>query len=144
MRWPIVRVGGFTLLELLIVVVLLAVLLGIALPAYNSSAVKGRRADAMEALVNIALRQEQYRLVRGRFTLDLSELGFDGKAPGSREGYYRLGLEYCDDASPSLCYVARARPAPGSIQLGDSQCTSFSLDARGERSATGNEPDVCW
>jgi type IV pilus assembly protein PilE len=55
------RPTGFTLLELMIVVVVIAVLAVIALPSFVEQIRKGKRAEAVQAIGDIQLRQERYR-----------------------------------------------------------------------------------
>lgn len=55
------RVFGFTLIELMIVVAVIAVLAAIALPMYAEHVRKGKRAEAMQALGDIELREASYR-----------------------------------------------------------------------------------
>ena len=52
--------GGFTLVELMVVIVIVGILASIAVPAYNDSVRKGRRADAKSTLTTVAARMEQY------------------------------------------------------------------------------------
>lgn len=52
---------GFTLLELMIVVLVIAVLAGIALSSYTKQVRKSRRAESKQALLDMTLRQEKYR-----------------------------------------------------------------------------------
>ena len=55
------RVKGFTLIELMIVVVVIAVLAGLALSGYTKQIRKSRRAEARQALSDMALREEKFR-----------------------------------------------------------------------------------
>ena len=52
---------GFTLIELMIVVAVVALLAGIAFNAYTSQVRKSRRAEARQVLSDYATRQEKYR-----------------------------------------------------------------------------------
>ena len=51
---------GFTLIELMIVIVIVAVLLAVALPAYQDSVIKSNRSAGRGILLDVASRQEQY------------------------------------------------------------------------------------
>ena len=55
------RKRGFTLIELMIVVLVIAVLASIALSGYQKQVRKSRRAEARQALSDIGLREEKYR-----------------------------------------------------------------------------------
>lgn len=58
------RERGFTLIELMIVVAVVAILAGIAYPSYTSSVLKGKRAQARTALVDLLQQQERYMTQR--------------------------------------------------------------------------------
>lgn len=55
------RQRGFTLLELMIVVAVVAILAAIAFPSFKEAIHRSHRAEAHQALNDIALRQEKYR-----------------------------------------------------------------------------------
>src|SRR5260370_36425527 len=57
---------GFTLIELMIAVAIVAIIAMIAIPSYTAQIVKGRRSAAEAFLMDIAQREQQYLLdVRG-------------------------------------------------------------------------------
>jgi len=64
---------GFTLTELMITVVIIAILAAIAVPMYTGYTQRARRADAYSALQTIALTQEKYFAEHGKY-LDLAHL----------------------------------------------------------------------
>lgn len=138
---------GFTLIEVMIVVTIIGILLAVGLPSYQNSIQKGRRSDAISALLEVANRQEQHMLDRSTYTTDMSELSYDDAGFAvSEEGFYRVVAEACPDDGGSIatCYLLTASPAPGSPQLSDSRCESFQLDSFGRRTATGSTADECW
>jgi type IV pilus assembly protein PilE len=67
--------GGFTLIELMMVVAIVAILLAIVLPAYQNQIIRGHRAAAKSEMLEIANRQQQYLLSNRAYTNDLSLLG---------------------------------------------------------------------
>jgi type IV pilus assembly protein PilE len=68
--------SGFTLIELMIVIVIVAVLLGIALPAYQNQILRGHRAAAKGEMLEIASRQQQYLLANRSYTNDPSVFAY--------------------------------------------------------------------
>ena len=55
------KARGFTLLELMIVVGVIAILAALALSGYSKQVRKSRRAEAKQALTDLSLREEKYR-----------------------------------------------------------------------------------
>lgn len=138
------RIGGFTLIELMIVVVIVAILALIALPSYQNSVQKGRRADAMSALLDAANRQEQHMLDRSTYTTDMTDLGYAADPLVSEEAHYTVDAAACAGGAITNCYLLTATPAAGSPQVNDARCTTFSLDSAGRRTATGSLGADCW
>jgi len=71
-RHPLTSMKGFTLTELMIVIAIIGILASIALPAYQNSITKSRRADAQGALLGFANAMERH------FTTNSSYLGAAG------------------------------------------------------------------
>jgi type IV pilus assembly protein PilE len=140
------RQKGFTLIEVMIVVVIVGILLMVALPAYQSSLQKGRRADGMAALMDAAGRQERFMLDRSTYTIDMEDLGYETDPYISIEGHYSITAAVCDDVGATIanCYKLTAVPAAGSVQLKDTRCTSFVLNSNGTKTATGSIASECW
>ena len=66
--------GGYTLIEILLVLALLAILSVVGLPAYQQVLQKGHRIVAAAVLMNIWAKQEAHRLEEGAYALDLASL----------------------------------------------------------------------
>lgn len=138
------RQKGLTLIEVMIVIVIISILAGIALPAYQGSVRKGNRTDAKAGLMAAAGRMEQFMLDRGTYTYDMTQLGYAADPKVSDEGYYTIDAQACAGGSAATCYVLVATPFVSGMQAEDGLCTSFSLDNTGARTATGKDADGCW
>jgi prepilin-type N-terminal cleavage/methylation domain-containing protein len=82
------RRGGFTLVELMIVVVIIGILAAMAIPKYNASAFKAKEKEADNVLAQLYRLQQVYWNEHGEFAAseaDLLTVGF--KNPGAMRYY---------------------------------------------------------
>ncbi|HEX4235275.1 MAG TPA: type IV pilin protein [Caldimonas sp.] len=138
------RRRGFTLIEVMIVVVMIAILGAVALPSYQASVRKGRRADARSVLVTTAQLMERYsteHATTGYSTATLSTVAGPTVVakPASDNGYYVLSLGNLAATTFTL------QAAPQGAQSSDG-CGTFTLDERGVRGVTGGTLTTtdCW
>lgn len=136
--------AGFTLPEILVVVAIVGILVGIALPAYQDSVQRGLRSDAKAGLLDVANRQEGLMLDRNSYTTDMTVLGFGADPMITEEGHYSVDAAACGGGSIATCYVLTATPVASSPQADDARCTSFVLGSSGAKSATGSAATECW
>ncbi len=132
---------GFTLIELMIVILIIGIIAAIALPAYQDYAKQARRADAKTSLLEVQLAQEKYRANNPTFTTDMTDLGYAGATnQPSKEGYYILDIPSAASAST---YTITAQPT--GIQIGD-ECGTFTVtvDSSGESYTAGGNDANCW
>lgn len=135
-RTPLRR--GFTLIEIMIVVVVLAILVSVALPAYTSQLRKSRRADAKQAMVELAQRLERFYTERSTYAgAALGAGGIFGST--SAGGYYSLEIS----SQTATAFTIKATPI--GAQAGDA-CGSYGYDQAGNRSVSGGSlgANVCW
>jgi type IV pilus assembly protein PilE len=124
---------GFTLIEVVIVVVVIGILAAIAFPSFQNFIANSNRADAHAALQNIQLLQERYRKDQGRYGT-LAEIGAPSTSPN---GCFSLAIENVGRAN----YVARATAVPNACLL-RTQCTAMTL--RASFAGVSKEPPDCW
>lgn len=140
------QAAGFTLMEVMIVVIVVAILAGIGLPLYQDAMRKARRADARESLMEAASRQEQYMLDRSTYTANMQDLGYDADPMISEEQHYSIDRVATDSCAidSQTCYVLQATPRASSPQIEDTRCETFTLESTGAQTATGSDAENCW
>ena len=119
--------SGFTLVELMIVIVIVAVLVGIALPAYREQVIRGHRAAAKAEMLEIANRQEQYLLANRIYATGLSTISYT--TPPDVAAKYTFSISSVNNAG--LPYFEVKADSIGS-QAGDGDLTLDSLGVKGE------------
>ena len=130
-------VKGFTLIELMIVVLIVAVLAGIALSGYQKQVRKSRRAEARQIVADIGLRQEKWRSNHPFY------YGTDSTAAETTEfgaittgDYYTITVTTAESAS---AYTLSA--APKGDQLADNCGTlTWAMSA----GVVTKSPADCW
>jgi type IV pilus assembly protein PilE len=146
MQGKVTKSQGFTLVELVVVIVILGILTAIAYPAYTGWVLKSRRADAHRALTDLANRLERNYLSANTYTVDMTQLGYLSATNVTIEGgMYKLKVDAATAGCPiASCFGVTATPVAGTAQVNDSRCTSLSLASNGVKSATGSVPGSCW
>ena len=137
---------GFTLVEILIVMVIMGILAAITLPSYQSSVQKSRRADGKAALLDLGARSEKFFAQNNSYTTEVSlPAGLGLGRTTSADGYYNLTIAACGGGAISRCYLLTAT-ATG-VQADDETCASLSIDNVGRKTAknlAGDAVDYCW
>jgi type IV pilus assembly protein PilE len=143
------RLVGFTLIELMIVVAIVAILAAIAIPSYQKQIMKSRRTSAKTALLDLASREEKYYATNNNYPATLGSVGYtivDSTGAiqvpnNSNEDYYSVTITL---GTPTAAgYTATA--APVGNQQNDS-CGSYSITDLGVQNATGTSSGGtgCW
>ena len=124
--------AGFTLIELVVVCVVIAILAAIAIPAYSQYMLKSRRIDAKNALASLQLAQEKYRGNNTTYSSALASLGLTAVSP---QAYYTVAIT----SATSSTYVATATISASGAQAKDS-CNNLTVNQDGFPSSN----DSCW
>lgn len=131
--------SGFTLVEMLIVIAIVAILAGIAYPSYMQYVLKSKRTEAQSTLIDIANRQEMYYLDHHQYATNLStDLGFSANPFITENGYYRIETSSAK-ATADFTLTATAI----STQAADSECATLSITHNSTKSSSSGS-DACW
>ena len=133
---------GFTLIETLIVVVILAITATLAWPSYLEQVRKTRRSEGMGALVELAGRMEHYYTDQGTYAGATLGAATTNIFPSiTARGHYTLRI----DSQSSLGFSISAIPTRSAGQHLD-HCNTFILDSLGNRKLLGNTLPFkqCW
>jgi type IV pilus assembly protein PilE len=135
--------SGFTLIELMMTVAILAIIASVALPSYVKHVQKGRRTEAKTALLDLAGREERLYSTTNAYSSVPSDLGYSGTTlpftVGS--GSYQVNIT----GTPTGFTLTAT--AVGS-QTNDTQCRSFMVNQLGQQTATNSSAvdstSACW
>lgn len=140
---------GFTLIELMIAVAVIAILAAVAYPAYQKQIMNARRTDGTAPLLMLATQLEKYAYDNGTYA-GATVPNLIGSATTS-EGYYTVAIAAATAACPIAdCYLITATPVAGTPQANDTECNALTLSSIGIKNATGtctgsNQcQDLCW
>lgn len=145
------RQNGFSLIELLIVISVVAIIMAIGIPGYRQYLMRANRADATAALLRISAAQERFYLQNGRYAATQQELEAAppaGLGTGKTErDFYVLQLQP-NAGGPAVGFIASATARLGKAQSDDTECWVFMVDELGQHTAFNQAGDPnnqrCW
>lgn len=140
---------GFTLIETMIVLVILAITASYALSSYRRHLVRAYRLEAVQGLLAAAAEQEKFHLTQGHYSDRLDAMAGD-EPPGlpvssvTTHRRYRLAVEFADASA----FRVVAMPDELHGQADDAECRRISIDESGRREArdsSGRDSTPhCW
>jgi type IV pilus assembly protein PilE len=126
--------NGFTLIELMIVVVIVAILASLAMSNYGDSVMRSKRTDAKDALTSMAVSLEKCKALYGLYDDKCSIK--TGVSKTSSEGLYTVTPTVTADKAS---FTLTAVPVTGKSQENDTACSSITLTNLGIQL-----PTACW
>lgn len=132
---------GFTLLELLIVMAIIAIITAIAFPAYQQHIIRSNRSAAQSFIQGVANKQEQYILDARAYADTLALLNIT-TVPGEVSKNYDITITDVTTTPPGYTIVA----TPTGFQLSkDTQCGKLTINQLGAKGINGTGTvSSCW
>lgn len=141
------KLSGFTLIELMVVVVVIAILVAIGFPSYQEYVRKGKRAEGRGALLRAAQTQERFFTDQNQYasTPQLATASgagatiYSGENPNLASGAYTITVAL---GAGNTSFTLTATP---NAPFADPQCGNLTLTSAGVRSwaTTPANPDRC-
>ena len=129
------KIGGFSLIELMVVIAIVATLFAYAIPNYRQYVLRSHRTEAQNALLHLTSIQERHYANRNRYgtsaEIDLTALF---PAPTNvNKLFYTITME-STNTTYTITAVAYGK------QADDTDCITFTIDNLGEKLPVEN----CW
>ena len=144
--------AGFSLIELLVVLVIMAVLGAAAMPSWQQQVIRTKRGEAQSALLKLMMQQERFHTQNNRYIAfsagitDAEARHFQwwsgASAPVSA---YEIEGKACDGELIEQCVQLIAMPGTGQVdgKFRDDKCDKLTLTSNGLRTASGSATG-CW
>ena len=130
------KTSGFSMLELMVVLFIIAILAKIAAATYYSYSLEGRRSDGINALLNLANEEEQYRSNNTSYGT-LAQVGGNSTSP---QGYYTIAVT----ASSATGYTITATGISGQANDKQNGTSCSPLTITSSNGTITQTPTACW
>jgi type IV pilus assembly protein PilE len=132
---------GFTMVELMIVVAVIAILAAVALPGYNKYTARAKRSAAESTMMGIANKQERYMLDARSYATSIGSGsgGLNYTIPTEASGSYSITVSANNAATPPT-YTITAVPTTRQAAADTTTCgVNLVLTSAGTKTPAG-----CW
>ncbi len=136
---------GFTLLELMTVLVIIVIIISIAYPSYVTQVLSTRRSEGQALLMRVAAQEERFFTNNNQYIDDVTAAPVAGLGMAqdtSENGHYQVAAAI---AGGGTSYTLTATPQGG--QATDTLCANLTLTSAGAKGASGTTVDAlrdCW
>ena len=137
------RTRGFTLIELMITVAVIAILAAIAVPSYYQYTLRSNRSAAESFMQEVASAQERYMVDSRQFAGNLSTLGYNALPNTVSPNYGVAMVATASSASGGTPPGYTITATPINSQVRDTGCKTLTLNGDGSKSASGTATN-CW
>ena len=127
-------VKGFSLVELMVVITIIAILASISIPAYNNYVLRSHRSEARAELLSASNAADNFEIRNGSFPSGSNINSF--YHANTQSGLYQLA--YSSTSATSYTITATAQGA----QAADTPCTNMELQVNG--AIVDKTPTECW
>ncbi len=129
---------GFTLIEVMIAVAIVAILSSIALPAYQEQVRTSKRTEAQNLLLGTATKQQRFHSDNMQFTNDLTNLGYGSPLKTDSGAYTVTATTSADNSSFTLTATATTNQAKDN-------CGNLTLTNTSAKGKAGSKTLAeCW
>ena len=133
-----IRIGnrnfGFTVIELMIVVMIVAILVALAYPSYIQYVRKSKRGDAQQLLLNWSINQEIYR------SSNTSYAGLDDLPAPTADANYSYDFAAAPTATTYNLRATAQGDQQNDVARDGTECIELTLDQNGFKGDTA----ACW
>ncbi|HZV65969.1 MAG TPA: type IV pilin protein [Telluria sp.] len=146
------RHAGFTLVEVLVALAIVAILAAISYPSYAGYITKTRRIEGQVALLELMQQQERFYTRHNTYlafssdTADPQAAAFRWWSGGSASASaYELRGRACPGLTLAQCVEIEAMPGTAKVDANfkDRECGTLTLNSGGEHAASGSSAR-CW
>jgi type IV pilus assembly protein PilE len=138
---------GFSLIELMIAVAIVGIVAAVAIPSYNDSVRKGKRAEGRAALIDLLQQQERHLGQYGSYGAFVDGTGAVGarfkvfSGSNAASSAYLLQAQECAPPNNNLRVCVQVAAVP---QFADPAVGTLTATSTGVRGCTGTNPNTCW
>jgi len=130
------RQGGFSLIEMMVVVAIIGIMASVAYSSYQSSVLRSRRSLGTQALLETAQRLERCATINLSYTAANCSVTLPFNAPeDTADNFYTISISNRTASTYKLTATAI------NAQASDADCATMSINNLGQKTATTAN---CW
>ena len=139
MRRPATAQAGFTLVELMVTLAVIAIISSLSVVSYRQYVRRANRVDGTSALLHLSAAEERYYLQHDQYATTAAELADPPPAglgiTDTQQGLYEISVAASADGA-AVGYIATATASGAGSQRDDDDCQVFTIDQSGTRGAS--------